>query len=411
MFSNNKRPLLSKLGKNFSVVMLCGIIFASGWFLGQNNPSQASQSKGVEINYQNQDQFFSDEDINFSLYWSVYNELKKSFVDKDRLNDKDFFYGSIKGLVASLGDPYTSFMDPEDNKKFKDDLAGTFEGIGAEIGLRDEVITIIAPLNGMPAEKAGLRAGDKIFAINGTSTMNMSVDQAVSLIRGPKDTSVTLNIFRQGEKETRDINITRGLIKVDSVKTEILKNNILLIEISAFNDDTWDLFDKAVKEAKDKKVKGIILDLRNNPGGYLDTAVDMASEWVEEGTIVIEKFGDGREEKYFSSGAARLKGIPTVVLTNGGSASASEIVAGALKDYKLATLVGEKTYGKGSVQTLSNFNDGSSVKITIAKWLTPEGKSIDEEGIEPNEKIELNEEDLNQDKDPQLDKALEILTK
>ena len=261
----------------------------------------------------------------------------------------------------------------------------------------------------MPAAKAGLKAGDQIFAINGTSTINMTVNEAVRQIRGPKDTAVTLTIFRQGEKDTKDYTITRGVIFVKSIKTEMRSDGLYLISISAFNDDTWGLFQEAVNDIGVKKPKGIILDLRNNPGGYLDTAVDMSSEWVESGPVVIEKFSETKQNKYLTTGSTKLKDIPTVVLINEGSASASEIVAGALQDTKKATIVGEKSFGKGSIQSLIDLEDGSSIKITIAKWLTPKGTSINDQGITPDQEVIMTAADVKAEKDPQLQKALDIL--
>jgi carboxyl-terminal processing protease len=346
--------------------------------------------------------------IDFNLYWEVWDGIKTEYVDKNKLNNQDLFYGSLRGLAEATGDPYTAFMDPEEIQEFIDDLAGTFEGIGAEIGLRNEVITVIAPLDGMPAADAGLRAGDKIYAINGESALGLSVNEAVSRIRGPKDTDVTLTIIRGSEKP-RDLTITRSVIVVKSVKTEFRADGIFVIKVSNFNDDTLDLFNAAVNTALTENPKGIILDLRNNPGGYLETAVEMAGEWILEGPIVAEQLNNNRRNEYPADGQARLSSFPTVVLINGGSASASEILAGALRDYKKATLIGETTYGKGSVQSLRELSSGAALKITIAKWLTPAGDYIDEKGLDPDIEVELTSEDIDNENDPQFDKAVEIL--
>lgn len=348
-------------------------------------------------------------DINFSLFWQVWDILKENYVDKNKLNDKTMFYGALRGLVNSVGDPYTVFMDPKIAEEFSNDLAGTFEGIGAELGLKNDVITIIAPLPGMPAEKAGIKSGDKIIAINSEATSNISLDEAIRKIRGPKGTTVTLSIFREGFKKVEDFVVMRDTIIVKSVNGNLRPDNIYLIKISNFNDDTEKLFNNEVNEVISKNPRGIILDLRNDPGGYLETAIEVASEWIEDGVIVIEKFGDDKKNEHLARGRARLKEYPTVVLVNQGSASASEIVAGALQDYKKATIVGKKTFGKGSVQTLQELDDGSSVKVTVAKWLTPNGRSINDEGIEPDVDTDLTEADFNAGKDPQMDKAVEIL--
>jgi len=365
------------------------------------------------------------QDVDFNLFWEVWDILEKEFVDRDKLSEKEMFYGAVRGMVSSLGDPYTVFMNPIIAREFAEDLAGTFEGIGAEIGIRDEILTIIAPLSDMPAEKAGLRAGDKVYAIDGESTMNISIDEAVNKIRGPKGTEVVLTISRNGMEKAKDVAITRGVIIVKSVKTEILNNNInadgntisnnndnvYIIKITNFNDDTLNLFNEAVREIIAKNPSGIILDLRNNPGGYLETAIEVSSEWIEEAVVVAEQFSEEKKLEYLSRGRARLKDYPTIVLVNQGSASASEIVAGALQDYGKAKIVGMQTFGKGSVQALQKLKDGSSVKITVAKWLTPKGNCINEEGITPDEEIDLTIEDYEAGNDPQMDRAVEILKK
>jgi len=349
-------------------------------------------------------------DVDFNLFWDVWENLTEAYVDKGKLNEKEMFYGAIRGMVDSLGDPYTVFMEPKVAKEFDNDLAGTFEGIGAEIGIKDDILTIIAPLPEMPAEKAGLKSGDIVLAINGTSTMGIRIDEAVSQIRGPRGTDVVLNVIHDGASAPEDVTITRGKIVVKSIRTEFKEDeNIFVVKISNFNDDTKDLFDKAVKKIISLNPDGIIIDLRNNPGGYLETAVEMASEWVEDGVVVSEKFTEDNINEYQSRGRARLKDFKTVVLVNQGSASASEIVSGALQDYKLATIVGKKTFGKGSVQSLNKFSDGSSVKITVAKWLTPYGRSINDEGIIPDIKAELSLEDYNNNEDPQMSAAVDIL--
>lgn len=347
--------------------------------------------------------------FDFNLYWEVWDQLKRDYVDKNKISDKEMFYGSLKGLAESVNDPYTIFMDPEETREFANDMSGTFEGIGAEVGMRNDIITIIAPLAGMPAEKAGLRAGDRIYAIDGESTLGMNVDEAVKKIRGDKGSEVILTVIRDGEDRPLEISIIRGVIVVKSVKSEILDNDVLLITISNFNDDTLSLFRDTLQTALLNNPKGIILDLRNNPGGYLDTAVAVASAWVPEGPVVVEQFGEGRREEYFALGGAPLQSIKTVILINGGSASASEIVAGALRDYKKATLVGEKTFGKGSVQGLRDLSNGSSLKVTVAQWLTPGGDYINDKGIEPDVAVELTMEDVNAERDPQLDKAIDLI--
>lgn len=382
----------------FSVAAL--VIFGGGFYFGQ---VQAASIKGLNVT--------KNQELDFNLYWKVWGLMKGSYVDKQDISDQELFYGSIRGMVSSLGDPYTVYMTPAESNEFNNDLAGTFEGIGAEVGMRDNIVTIVSPLDDMPAKKAGLMAGDKIYEIDGEIATDFTVDQAVKKIRGPKGTDVTLTIFREGLKEPKKITITRGTIIVKSVKGELRKDGLYMIRISSFGDDTERLFDQEVAKVIELKPKGIILDLRNNPGGYLQGAVTIASEWIDKGPIVIEKYDENNLENYLPEGVARLKNFPTVVLINGGSASAAEIVAGALKDHEKATLVGETSYGKGSVQNLIPLDDGSALKITIAKWLTPTGESIDKAGIKPSIEVSMTFEDLEKDRDPQMDKAASLLLK
>jgi len=399
------------------VLLLMLVSFGAGLYLAESDDTMKELAKKEVVYLGRVLGKYSDapsgklaQDVDFKLFWEVWDTLHQEYVDKNKINEKELFYGAIKGMVSSLGDPYTVFMDPKISAEFENDLAGTFEGIGAEIGLKNNSLTIIAPLPDMPAEKAGLRAGDKILFIDKKTTTNLSVDEAVSRIRGPKDTDVTLTIFREGFEAPKDFVIKRGKIVVKSVRTTMRDDKIFVIELTNFNNDTRDLFDEAVRKALDSDPKGIILDLRNNPGGYLDTAIEVASEWVEDGAIVTEQFTEDRKEDHLARGRARLKSIPTVVLINEGSASASEIVSGALKDNGVAKLVGKQSFGKGSVQTVKDMIDGSSVKITVAKWLTPNGTNITEKGITPDVEVAFTNEDYNNNKDPQLDKAVEILT-
>jgi carboxyl-terminal processing protease len=400
-----------KRGTSVVAIILLAAIFAGGYYWGSSRaasqtPSQLAYSQDtVNVTAGTS----TSQSIDFNLYWEVWDSLKSNFVDKNKVKDQDLFYGSLKGMAAAAGDPYTVFMDPTDAKTFSDDLAGTFQGIGAEVGMRNDIITIIAPLDGTPAKKAGLLAGDKIYAVDGKATLGLTIDQAVKEIRGKEGTTVTLTIIR-GKDKAKDYKIVRSVIVVKSVTTTMRSDGLFVIRVSNFNEDTSGLFSQAVTAALAKKPKGLILDLRDNPGGYLDTAVAMASEWIKGGPVVAEQFGDNRRNEYPSNGLARLASIPTVVLVNGGSASASEIVAGALRDYKEATLVGEKTFGKGSVQTLNELSDGAELKVTVAKWLTPAGDFINEKGITPSIVVPLTQSDLDKSLDPQMAKAVQLLT-
>ena len=349
-------------------------------------------------------------DVNFKLFWRVWDMIKTKYIDRDRITDAQLFYGALRGVLAALEDPYSVFLNPQNSKEFNDELDGKFEGIGAEIGIRQEILTVISPLPGSPAEKTGIKSLDKIIEIDGISTAGMDLDQAVNLIRGDQGTTVVLTIAREGLNELKEITVTRETIKINSVALEN-KQGFAYIKVSNFNSDTSGGFLETANEIIKSSYPGIILDLRNNPGGFLDTAVDLAGYWVEEGQVVVrEEFNEPElNQQYLSSGNAQFKGIKTVILVNAGSASASEIVAGALQDYGLATVVGETTFGKGSVQELEQLSDGSSVKLTIARWITPQGRTIDLNGITPDVLVELTDEDYDQNKDPQLNKAFELL--
>ena len=415
--------LTSRWGRFFSLVIFVVIIggggFMAGLIYGQKaelarrlaDPQAVLLGKLSGL-YQQDKQGRLSSDIDFSLFWKTWDLIKTNYVDQDKLTDKQMFYGALSGLVSSVDDPYTVFMNPEESKLFNQDLTGTFSGIGAEVGLRNDVVTIIAPLAGTPAERAGLRSGDKVYAIDKQSTVGLTVDEAVKKIRGDKGTTVTLTIARNGDK-LRDISITRDTIVVKSVATNYDQaSGLYTITVSNFNADTEPLFQAAIQDIERQKPRGLILDLRNNPGGYLDAAVAIASFWISDGVIVSEQFSNqSATQPQHARGLAPLAGLPTVVLINQGSASASEIVAGALMDHQQATTIGKTTYGKGSVQVVRDLPDGSMVKITTAKWLTPNGTSINDKGIKPNIEVELTEDDFNKNVDPQMVKARQFLLK
>lgn len=354
-----------------------------------------------------------DDTIDFSLFWKVWGILKDKYVDKSKLDARELFYGAIDGMLAATKDPYTTFFSPKENQEFNESISGTFEGIGAEMAIRDDVLTIVAPLEGTPAEKAGLLSGDKVVKIDDIVSSSYSLDEAVKNIRGQKGTQVKLTIFREGEEETRDILVTRDVILVKSVRFEMKENDIAYIRVSRFGDDTEKEFKSVVKETLAKKARGVVIDLRNNPGGFLDTAVSLASTALPSGkTVVIEEDSEGKRKEIKSRGGDVLSGLPTVILINQGSASASEILAGALRDNRdNVTLIGKKSFGKGSVQELISVSSDTAVKITIARWLTPSGKQIHNVGIAPDIEVGLSSDDVTEKRDPQLDRALEELKK
>lgn len=398
----------------FFVLFLIGAAFWFGYEQGkQDSPSDGAGAEYIlppdeAIIFNKASQ---DKTVDFALFWKVWGLLKDKYVDSQKLDANALFYGAIKGMLAATGDPYTTFFDPKENAAFQEDISGTFEGIGAEMGIKNDILTVIAPLEGTPAEKAGLFSGDKIVKIDDQTTATMSLDEAVSKIRGTKGTEVKLTIFRNGDEESRDIIVRRDVILVKSVRFEMREDVIAYIRISRFGDDTEREFQEAVRQILGKKAKGLIIDMRNNPGGFLETAVDLASTMLPSGTVVvIEENGAGKRKEIKSRGGDVLSRIPTVVLINEGSASASEILAGALKDNRdNITLIGKKSFGKGSVQELISVSRDTAVKITVARWLTPAGHQINTVGIVPDIEVNLTSDDRDNQRDPQLDKALEIL--
>ncbi len=348
----------------------------------------------------------------FNTFWKVWNILNEKSIYADKTTDQDRVWGAISGLTSSLKDPYTVFFPPEENKLFNEEIRGSFSGIGAEVGMKDQILTIIAPLKGTPAERAGLKAGDKILKIDTTETGDMTVDKAISLIRGEKGTVVTLLVLRTGERQTREFKITRDEIQAPTIDTEKRDDGIFIIKFYSFSQNSAELFRDALLQFSESGSHKMILDLRGNPGGYLDAAVNIGSWFIDEGKVIVsEDFGESRKPESYRSHGPRVfnDNLELIVLVDGGSASASEILAGALREHKMATLVGEKTFGKGSVQELIPITDDTSLKVTIARWLTPNGVSISEQGLEPDVKVSLTAKDIEDDKDPQMDKAVELL--
>lgn len=349
--------------------------------------------------------------LDFSLFWDAYSKLQQNFVTPAKIDSQKIVYGAIEGMTKSLGDPYTDFFPPEQAKKFQQDLSGSFEGIGVEIGIKKDQLTVIAPLEGTPGQRAGLKAGDLILKIDNKETADMTSDDAVSLIRGKKGTAVTLAVFREGWNAPKDISITRGTIVIPSMKWSLKNGNVAYVQIFQFDENLGTDFKNAALQILSSPAKKIVLDLRNNPGGYLEVCQDIAGWFLQKGqTVTIEDFGSSKPRQiYKAEGNSNLANYPIVILVNQGSASASEILAGALRDNRNIKLIGKKSFGKGSVQEVIDLHGGSFLKVTIAKWLTPKGNSISEVGLDPDVKIDISEEDTQKNKDPQLDKALEII--
>ncbi|MBM3250651.1 MAG: S41 family peptidase [Candidatus Nealsonbacteria bacterium] len=351
------------------------------------------------------------EELDFSLFWEAWHKIERKYIEQENIKTQDLIYGAISGMVRSLGDPYTTFFKPEETKMFLEDVSGRFEGIGIEIDVREGQLQVITPLEGTPAQKAGLRPGDKIIKIDERVTADITIEEAVTLIRGPKGTEVNLMIVRDGWDTPRDFKIKRGVIEIPSFKWELKDDDIAYIKLYHFSEKINYDFSNAAIDILKSPAKKIILDLRSNPGGYLQRSQDIAGWFLEKSDIVvIEDFGGKQEQKiYKANGNAKFLGYPMVILINQGTASASEILASALQENRGIKLIGETSFGKGSVQELERLTEGSSLKITIGKWLTPKGNLIAEKGLEPDIKVEITDEDYEQGRDPQLDKALEII--
>ena len=407
-------------------ILASGAIFVSGLYLGfkidseRVNPPESLINTEADIS----------SEVDFAPFWKAWQVLDEKFVPTKVSTStasaatstaQDKVWGAIGGLTSSLGDPYTVFFPPEESKSFEAEISGNFEGVGMEIGIKDEAVTVVAPLKGNPAQKAGILAGDKIISIDGQSAMNMSVDKAVKLIRGKVGTKVKIIIAREGKKEPLEFILTREVINIPTVDTEIrdgkifggkMTDGVFIIKLYNFYSASPNLFREALREFIESDSDKLILDLRGNPGGYLEAAVDMASWFMPLGKIVVsEDFGKNAPPQVYRSKGYDIfnSNLKMVALVDGGSASASEILAGALKEHGIAKLVGTKTFGKGSVQEVVKITPETSLKVTIARWLTPLGNSISENGLIPDFEVKLTQEEFSKGKDAQTDKAIEVL--
>ena len=356
----------------------------------------------------------SSEILDLAPFWKTFETLNDRFVATTASSsvptDKEKVYGAIEGLTASYGDPYTIFFPPKETTAFEEEVRGSFEGVGMEIAIKDKVLTVVAPLKNTPAERAGIQPGDQILKIDKLYTGGMTVEEAIKHIRGPRGTTVTLAIKRNGGIE--DIKVTRDVINIPTIDTKLRDDGVFVISLYNFSANSASLFREALREFIQSGSDKLVLDLRNNPGGYLESAVDMASFFLPLGkTVVIEDSGGNVKQKAERSAGYDVftENLKMVIIINEGSASASEILAGALHEHGIAKLVGEKSFGKGSVQELIEITPETSLKVTIARWLTPKGKSISENGLEPDVKIELTAKDIEKKLDPQMDKAVAML--
>jgi len=353
--------------------------------------------------------------VDLSPLWKAWHSLEEKFVPAtttDFVTEEEKIWGMIVGLADSYGDPYTVFLPPADSEIFEEDIRGSFGGVGMEIGIRNDVVTVIAPLKDTPAEKAGVQAGDKILLIDGESTDGLSIERAVQRIRGEIGTAVELTIARNGVDELLEISVVRDVIKIPTIATELRPDGVFVIELYNFSAVSTNEFRLALREFIVSGTNKLLLDLRGNPGGFLEASVDIASWFLPSGKVVVqESFGEGKDPVLHRSKGYDIfnENLKIAILINQGSASASEILAGALREHDIATLVGQKTFGKGSVQELVKITPETSLKITIAQWLTPKGVSISDGGLSPDIEVELKTEDIQKGKDPQRERAVEFL--
>lgn len=393
------------------VVFFSLLIFGAGFYYGNIHEQQYGNNANIL-------QPESDEEVDFSAFWKAWEILNQKFVSNagtasstvaSSTSNQERVYGAIEGMTESLGDPYTTFLSPTENEIFSGDIRGEFGGVGMEIGQRDGVLTVISPLKGTPAERAGLKPGDKIIGVDGETTEEESVQSAVQKIRGEVGTTVTLSILSEDEQKPREVEIERATIEVPTIETST-QEDTFVIALYNFSAKSPELFQEAVEEFQQSGLDKMVLDLRGNAGGYLQAAVEVASFFVEEGKVIVrEDFGSKRDSQVHRSKGYDLISDNTkvAVLVNGGSASAAEIVAGALSDHEVAQLVGTQTFGKGSVQELIELTEDTSLKVTVARWMTPDNTSISDGGLTPGTEVELSEDGGGDDE--QLNKAIEIL--
>ena len=420
MIFMRKLPLpkinLKTLRTTLTIFGITAVSFTLGYFIGVKKITFTPTTfPGITIS---RDLPENREDVDFSLFWRVWDTLETSYFDKTKLDAVDMVYGAVKGMVAAVGDPYTVFLPPEQNKVVQEDLQGTFEGVGIQIGFKGTQLAVIAPLPDTPAEKAGVKAGDLIIGIKDEvkgidrGTVSITLPEAVQAIRGPRGTIVTLALLRDGEDAPLEIDIVRESIDVPSVILSLVGENedVAHIRLLKFSGETENGWEETVREVlKNPQIKAIVLDVRNNPGGFLQSAVDVAGEFLQTGeVVVIEEKANGDRFEFRSMNLGRLTNVPLVILVNEGSASASEILAGALRDLKNTKLVGETTFGKGTIQEPRQVVNGAGLHVTTARWLTPEGTWVNEEGIEPDIVVK---DDPETSEDEQLQEALNLLGK
>ena len=398
----------AKFQRLLITILIAVSFFYGGYYYGKRGFEFEVKRNPPEIKIVNKNP--GDQEVDFALFWRVWELVQQEYLDRP-VDGQQMLYGAISGMVSSLGDPYTAFLPPDLNKAVTESLNSEYQGIGAELGLKEGQLVIVAPLDGSPAKAAGIRSGDKIYEIEGVSTIGISISEAVAKIRGDAGTISTLLIGREGE-ESQEIKIKRNVIKIDSVVWEDKGDGTVYIRVSRFGQGTNDEWEKVVKEVNVKmdELDAVVLDLRGNPGGYMLSAIHIAGEFFSGKTVVVQQAATGEQVDYPSKkNQGQFTKIPGIfVLVDEGSASASEILAAALREHSKAVLIGTKTFGKGTIQDAKDFGDGSGIHLTTNKWLTPSKDWIHDVGITPDIVIEFTEEDITNNNDTQLNKALEL---
>jgi carboxyl-terminal processing protease len=398
-----------------------GMAFVSGYLFGRAEPAtggplafldnlQPATARATEDGV-----LSSDEQQRFKVFWEAWQVVEGEFYDHSQIDHQKLMYGAIKGMVDAVGDPYTVYQTPSQRDVSDTDLRGSFDGIGIQVDMKDNKLTVVAPIEGSPAEAAGFRPGDVILEVDGKSLSGKTLNDTVGLIRGERGTPVTLTVLRPGTTDPFPITVVRAEIKLKSVRSRMLDDNVGYLRISSFSASTGSEMSSVVKSLMDQQARGIVVDLRNNPGGYLSAAVESTAQFVDPGSVVLyQQNGDGQRKTYRTEGGGVATQVPVAVLVNKGSASASEIMAGALRDDGRAILVGETTFGKGTVQNVHELSDKSGLRVTTAQWLTPSEKRIQGVGLVPDQVVELAptasiSPDATRADDPQLDAAVRYI--
>ncbi len=391
----------------FTAILLLIGAFFGGYYLGVRGYEVEIKKNPPEVKILNKR--VAVDSVDFELFWTVWDRMHTDYLERP-VDSQKMLYGAISGMVKSLGDPYTSFLNPSENKVINNTLEGVYEGIGAELDILDGILIIVSPLDGSPAQAAGLKPQDKILQIDGESAIGLSVTEAVSKIRGEGGTNVKL-LIKSNEEDARDVTITRGKIKIESVTWKDLGDGTAYIRVSRFGGDTPKEWAKVVSEVNVKmsELDALVIDLRSNPGGYMGAAVYIASEFYYNKPVLYQEDAQGNQVPLKTDRKGQFDTIPAVfVMVDGGSASASEILAAALRDTIGAKLVGVKSFGKGTIQDTDNYPDGSGIHITIAKWLTPNKEWVHKKGLEPDVTVELDREKFATGEDTQLERAKEL---